>query len=158
MLDEYRRPRPVDDREDGPIASSRDTAHVNSFLDQGTEFDGKLAFEGAVRINGKFSGEIFSEGTLYVGETGAVNAEIQVDTVIISGEVNGDVVASSKVELHKSARLQGNIRSRVLKIEEGAHFEGNCQMNPTAAPDRKPAPVPEAEAPLEDEQKGLELS
>jgi cytoskeletal protein CcmA (bactofilin family) len=157
MLEDFKRPRPIRPIEEG--GTQRPSDRVSSFLDQGTEFEGKLAFEGAVRVNGKFSGEIFSEGTLYIGENGVVHAEIQVDTVIISGEVTGNVTATSKVELQRSGRLRGNIRTQALKIDEGAIFEGNCQMRAEEqAASRRPvasrSPASEAEA----EQKGLELT
>jgi cytoskeletal protein CcmA (bactofilin family) len=158
MLDDFKRPRAARVEEDGPSTAIGDSPPVNSFLDRGTEFDGKLAFEGAVRINGRFSGEIFSEGTLYIGEGGSVNAAIQVDTIIISGEVTGDVKAISKVELQSAGRLRGNIRTHVLKIEEGALFEGNCSMQPEEAPASKAKPEVEAPPPEPHVHEGLELS
>ncbi len=158
MLEDFKKPRASRINEDVPVLGGSETVNVNSFLDKGTEFEGKLAFEGAVRINGRFSGEIFSEGTLYVGDGGSVNAEIQVSTAIISGEVTGDVGASTKVELQRSARLRGNIRTKTLKIEEGAIFEGNCQMKQEEEPARKPARKEPLEVPVESPPKGLELS
>jgi len=157
MPEEYRRPRPVRTADD--IAAARAASErVSSFLDQGTEFEGKLAFQGAVRVNGKFSGQIFSEGTLYVGEQGMVSAEIQVDTVIISGDVTGDVTARSKVELLSSGRLRGNIKAQVLKIDEGAQFEGNCSMRPEEPVRRRSAATREAVESSVEEQKPLELA
>lgn len=157
MPEEYKRPRPLRHADD--VAAPRAAAErVSSFLDQGTEFDGKLAFQGAVRVNGKFSGEIFSDGILYVGEQGAVNAEIQVDTVIVSGEVTGDVTAKSKVELQSSARVRGNIKTQVLKIDEGALFEGNCSMRPEEPVRRRGAASREAVEEPAGEQKPLELA
>ena len=158
MADAYNRSEASRVDGDGPSKVATDTARVNSFLDKGTEFDGKLAFEGAVRINGRFSGEIFSEGTLYVGESGEVNAEVQVSTAIISGTVTGDVVATSKVELQRTARLRGNIKTQVLKIEEGALFEGNCQMKFEETTASKPAPIDTPALPPESDQEGLELT
>ncbi|MFQ5457723.1 MAG: polymer-forming cytoskeletal protein [Myxococcota bacterium] len=158
MSDDYSRSRSSRSEEDGPARVANDDTRVNSFLDKGTEFDGKLAFEGAVRINGRFSGEIFSEGTLYVGENGEVNAEVQVSTAIISGVVTGDVIATAKVELQRSARLRGNIRTQVLKIEEGALFEGNCQMHFEEAAAEKPAPAAQPLPVPESTQEGLELA
>lgn len=158
MADAYNRPEASRVEGDGPARVATDTARVNSFLDKGTEFDGKLAFEGAVRINGRFSGEIFSEGTLYVGESGEVNAEVQVSTAIISGMVTGDIVATDKVELQRSARLRGNIKTQVLKIEEGALFEGNCQMKLEKVPAHKTPRIEAPAPPPEPDQEGLELT
>jgi len=64
---------------------------INAFLGRGTEFEGKFSFTGAVRVDGKISGEIFSNGTLIVGESAVINAQIHVADIIISGEVHGDI-------------------------------------------------------------------
>ncbi len=101
---------------------------ISAFVGLGTEFHGQLTFEGVVRLDGRFSGEIYSSGTLIIGETAHVNAEINVDTVIVSGEVHGNIKAKNRVEFHAPARLYGNILSPVLTIDEGVIFEGNCEM------------------------------
>ena len=101
---------------------------INAFLGHDTEFVGKLVFTEAVRLDGKFSGEIYSNGNLIIGESAVIDAEIKVDTVIISGRVNGNVEAKSRVEINAPGKIFGNIRSPVLIINEGVIFEGNCQM------------------------------
>ncbi|MBW2090621.1 MAG: polymer-forming cytoskeletal protein [Deltaproteobacteria bacterium] len=101
---------------------------ICAFVGLGTEFHGKLTFEGVVRLDGRFSGEIYSSGTLIIGETAHVNAEINVDTIIVSGEVHGNIKAKNRVEFHAPAKLYGNILSPVLIIDEGVIFEGNCEM------------------------------
>lgn len=100
----------------------------NAVLDRGSEFEGKLTFEGTVRIDGKFKGEIISDATLVIGESGKVEADIKVGTVSISGEVKGNVTAKTKVEIHAPAVVHGNIQTPSLIIEEGVVFEGNCLM------------------------------
>jgi cytoskeletal protein CcmA (bactofilin family) len=102
----------------------------NAILDQGTEFEGKLTFEGTVRIDGSFKGEIFSDATLIVGESGKVEADIRVRNVVVSGEIIGNVEATEKVELLAPAALKGNIKTPNLTIEEGVVFEGSCNMAP----------------------------
>ncbi|MDY6856927.1 MAG: polymer-forming cytoskeletal protein [Thermodesulfobacteriota bacterium] len=101
---------------------------INAFLGRDTEFTGKLIFNGAVRLDGKFSGEIFTGGNLIVGDTAVIDADIEVDNAVISGRVNGDVKAKSKVELNPPGKLFGNINTPVLVINEGVVFEGNCKM------------------------------
>ncbi|MFC1855135.1 polymer-forming cytoskeletal protein [Thermodesulfobacteriota bacterium] len=101
---------------------------INAFLGKGTEFDGKLVFDGVVRLDGKFKGEIISKDTLVVGESASVNAEIKVDTIIISGKISGNIYAKNRVEVHAPGRLYGNIVTPVLVLEEGVIFEGNCSM------------------------------
>ncbi len=97
-------------------------------LDKGAEFDGKLTFEGKVQINGKFRGEVFSEGTLIIGEGAEVDAKIEIDTVIIQGQVTGNIVAKRRIEMHPPAVVKGDIISPGLVVSEGAVFEGNCSM------------------------------
>ena len=101
---------------------------INAFLGRDTEFEGKFSFTGAVRVDGKFSGEIFSNGTLIVGESAVVKAQIQVADIIISGEVRGDIFAERKIEITFPGKLFGNIETPKLILEEGGVFEGNCKM------------------------------
>jgi cytoskeletal protein CcmA (bactofilin family) len=125
-------------KEEGAVPSgSSGSAHgggLTAFIDQGSEFEGKLHFKDTVRIDGCFTGEIKSENTLIVGETGEIQASIQSKCVLISGTVVGDVVASQKVVLHKTARMQGNIDAPCFAIEDGAVFNGQVKMQrPEAA-------------------------
>jgi cytoskeletal protein CcmA (bactofilin family) len=101
---------------------------INAFLGVDTEFEGTLIFTGAVRIDGKLSGEIFSNGTLIIGDSATIKSQIHVADVIISGEVYGDIFAEKKVEINVPGKLFGNIQTPKLVIEEGVIFEGNCKM------------------------------
>src|SRR5512133_3199946 len=119
------------------------TGDLNALLGRGSEFEGKLTFEGTVRIDGKFNGTIVTNDVLVVGEGAKIQAEITCGTIIVHGEINGDVKAKSAVELHHPARMKGNIETPSLMIEKGVAFEGQCKMEGAdrAAPS-KPAPVP----------------
>lgn len=101
---------------------------INAFLGKDTEFEGKLSFTGAVRIDGKLSGEIFSNGTLIVGESAVIKAQIHIADMVISGEVHGDIFAEKKIEITVPGKLFGNIKTPKLVLEEGVIFEGNCKM------------------------------
>ena len=101
---------------------------INAFLGRDTEFVGKFSFTGAVRVDGNISGEIFSSGTLIVGESAVINSQIHVADIIISGEVHGDIVAERKIEINVPGKLFGNIKTPKLVLEEGVIFEGNCKM------------------------------
>ena len=105
------------------------SAEVNALLGRGSEFEGKLTFEGTVRIDGKFTGEVVSEDTLIIGEGAKVKAEISVANVIIYGDVIGNIHAQNSVELHAPARLKGNIAAPALVVDQGVVFDGNCQMS-----------------------------
>ena len=102
---------------------------LTAFIDQGSEFEGKLSFKDTVRIDGHFKGEISSQNTLVVGDTGEVEADITSQTVVISGTVVGNVVAGRQLVVHKSGRLQGNVETSSLVIEEGAIVNGHLKMS-----------------------------
>ena len=101
---------------------------INAFLGAGTNYQGKLHFQGAVRIDGNFHGEVVSDGTLVVGQEAVVEGQIRVGQLVLSGNIQGEVEAKNKVVLHKTANLQGNIRTPVLVVEEGAVLEGQLTM------------------------------
>jgi cytoskeletal protein CcmA (bactofilin family) len=109
-------------------SSSASAGGLTAFIDQGSEFEGKLSFRDTVRIDGRFHGEITSENTLIVGESGEIDAEIRSKTVVVSGTVNGNVVAEAKVVLHKSARVEGDIQTPSIVVEEGAMITGKISM------------------------------
>lgn len=110
-------------------SSKESSSELNAFLGRGCEYEGKLTFEGTVRIDGRFTGEIFSNDVLIIGQGAEVHAEIDVAIVIVSGNVIGNINAKNRVELHAPARLIGNILAPVLTVEEGVFFEGNCRMD-----------------------------
>jgi cytoskeletal protein CcmA (bactofilin family) len=101
---------------------------VNTLVGRGSHFEGKMTFEGVVRVDGSFAGEIVSDDTLIIGEGAEVRAELDVATVVIYGVVYGNIRASNCVELHAPGHLVGNIVSPALVIERGASFDGNCRM------------------------------
>lgn len=104
------------------------STELNALLGKGSEFDGKLAFEGTVRIDGTFTGEIATSDTLIVGEGAKVQAEVTCGTIVVHGEVTGNIRASQAVELHKPARVRGDIASPSLVVERGVVFEGHSKM------------------------------
>ncbi len=106
---------------------------VNTLVGRGSHFEGKMAFEAVVRIVGSFEGEIVSSDTLIIGESAEVRAEMDVATVIIYGEVYGNIKASNSIELHTPSRLVGNIITPSLVIERGATFDGQCRMMAAAS-------------------------
>jgi cytoskeletal protein CcmA (bactofilin family) len=112
---------------------------LTAFIDQGSEFEGKLSFKDCVRIDGRFVGEISSENTLIVGESGEIEAKIRSQVVEVSGAVTGDVVATRKLILHKTARLEGNVETAALVMEEGASLNGRLTMAAGAREGRKGA-------------------
>lgn len=99
-----------------------------TILDKGCQFEGKLTFEGSVQINGRFNGEIFSEGFLIIGEGAEVEGKIEVSDILIKGKVRGSICADQRIEMQSPAFVRGDIQAPALAIQEGVLFEGNCTM------------------------------
>jgi cytoskeletal protein CcmA (bactofilin family) len=119
---------------------------VSGFIGGGTVVSGDAEFKGMLRIDGRFTGRVRSEkGSLIVSAGGVVEADIEVAAAKINGTVNGDIIATGRIELGRSARVHGNIQTPALVIEEGAVFEGNCRMQ--TQPKAESARTQKAEAP-----------
>ncbi len=106
---------------------------IHALLGRGTAYSGKLTFEGRVRIDGTFEGEIFSAGTLILGDSADVKGSIDVGTLIVlGGHLQGEVHARDLVELHAPGRVTGDIVTPQIFIDRGVVFEGQCTMGDEA--------------------------
>ena len=117
----------------GGMAMERET-----ILGDDTKFKGSLKFQNNLTINGVFDGNLSSKGSLLIGQTGKVTAEVKVGNIIIEGKVTGNVTADDKIELRSSAELYGDIRAKRIVISEGATFIGKSDVNPNQ--EEVPAP------------------
>jgi cytoskeletal protein CcmA (bactofilin family) len=114
--------------------SKVETAHsvapgqLTALLDHGAYFEGRLTFEGTVRIGGQFKGEVFTKDTLVIDAGARVEAQVEADLVIISGEFAGNVFARRQVIMHPPAIFRGTVTSPSLRIDEGVMFEGASYM------------------------------
>ena len=106
----------------------KDDAQIKAYMGEDTVFNGSLTFDGTVRIDGKFEGQVITEDTLIVGETGHLIAEISAGTVVCIGHVEGTIMASKKVEIHSTSKVVGNVKSPALYIELGGVLDGSCDM------------------------------
>src|SRR5215813_1945358 len=124
------------------IAREIKDGSLSGFVGSGTVITGEASFKSMLRVDGRFSGRIHSTGgTLIVGSGGQVDANIEVAVATIHGIVNGDIVATDRIELGRAAKLTGNIQAPSLMIEQGAMFEGTCKMTQVKpAVDKTPTP------------------
>ena len=130
-------------RDELPTTAAAASSDLNALLGRGSEFDGKLTFEGTVRIDGKFTGTIVTGDVLVVGEGAKISAEITCGTIIVHGEISGNIRAKSAVELHHPAKVRGNIETPSLMVEKGVLFEGQSKMeNIEKGGGSKPASAP----------------
>ena len=114
---------------------------ATAFLGKGAKLVGKISLDGPARIEGHIEGEIEAKDTLTIGEDAVVKAKISGTTVIVHGQVIGDIAARTRLELKSPGRIQGNISTATLVIQEGTSFEGNCSMSEDARAKLKVAPA-----------------
>jgi cytoskeletal protein CcmA (bactofilin family) len=124
------------------MKSRGEGATLNGFLDKGSHLKGELSFEETFRIDGKFEGKIQSGSELILGDSAEVDAEICVDRVSINGSLKGTVRAAERIELHPRARVTADLQTPVLRIEEGAYFQGSCDMTQGPSSRLVEMPVP----------------
>ncbi len=101
---------------------------VSGFIDKDTEIVGDVRFKDSFRIDGKFKGKILSGSSLIIGETGEVEADIEAGSISINGRVKGTLNATELIEIFSQGRIIGKMVTPKLIIEEGAFFQGSCQM------------------------------
>lgn len=107
---------------------------LGGFVGSGTVITGEASFKAMMRIDGHLSGRVSSTGgTLVIGTNGRVDANIEVAVATVHGTVNGDIIATQRLELGRSAKVSGNIQTPSLMIEQGAVFEGSCKMTQLSA-------------------------
>ena len=100
----------------------------NSIIGEGSVFEGKFYISGSLRIDGKFEGEIKTDETLFVGETGKVKTDIQAKEVILSGTLIGDIQADHEVRLTETGRMLGNIETPSLQLAKGVVLKGSVNI------------------------------
>lgn len=105
------------------------TPSTITLLDKGCEFNGKLSFEGVVRIDGVFQGEIYSQDHLIIGEGAVVEGNIQIGRIEIGGSFKGTIVARERTTIHSSGRVQGSIQTREIEVQAGGTVDGNIEMS-----------------------------
>src|ERR1700760_2175091 len=130
------------------VATAKQAAQgeITTLLGRGATFEGKLTFEGTVRIDGRFKGEVFSDDVLVIGDGAHVEATIDVGEVIIQGTVVGNITAKRAIEIHAPGKVKGDLHTPQLQIDKGVIFEGRSfmeaavQQRPSAPVAPKPAP------------------
>lgn len=111
---------------------------LSTIIGKGSKIKGTLYVQGGVRVDGEVEGTIESDGFVTIGSSGVAKANIKADECLISGKVVGNVTCKDAIELDRSARMNGDIVAKILKIHTGAVFNGNSSMNSGAKTIRNP--------------------
>src|SRR2546422_975287 len=114
-------------------------------LNSDVELKGTLKFSGEMTFDGKLDGDINSEGSLNLGDNAVVKGNINVNTVVIRGKINGNITAREKIEIKSKTELFGDVRAPKLVIEEGVTFVGKSEVNPNKVSPTPPPPPPPGE-------------
>ncbi len=112
----------------GIFKKETDLNRLDTLVGNGTIFEGTLTSKESICVEGTVRGKVICEGSVIIGEKGRVDADIFADTVLLGGEVNGNIVSKIKLEITTSGKLRGDIKTGSLIIAEGVLFEGKCQM------------------------------
>lgn len=121
-------------KEDVESAADGGRGEMGAVLGRGSRFEGKLSFEGTVRIDGEFAGEVDSDGHLIIGPDARVDGTITVASATVSGTLSGTITTRGTLELKRTARVSGELAVESLTVEKGAFFEGSVQMKAVAEP------------------------
>jgi cytoskeletal protein CcmA (bactofilin family) len=115
------------------------SSNAKNVLNSDVELKGTLRFSGELTFDGKLDGEINSEGALNLGDNAVIKGNIAVNSVVVRGKINGNVVAKEKIDIKAKTELFGDIRAAKLVIEEGVTFVGKSEINPNKV---SPTPPP----------------
>ena len=130
-----------------------DNGEATSVIGENSVFEGTFVVKGNLRVDGKFTGELQVTETLVIGKNGFVDAEIQTRSAVVSGTIKGDLSASEKITLQSGSRLEGEMVTSKLVIEEGVSFQGSCNTSKSA---KTAGPAKEASAPKPEGQTETE--
>ena len=131
-------------KNDGPAGD------LNGFLDAGSHIQGELSFENTFRVDGKITGTVKSKGDLVVGDGGVIDGHVEVGRIYVSGIVKGEVKARERVEIGVAGRVEADLVTPALVIEDGAFFQGRCSMDMGSETESKGAKV----SPIKGQQRG----
>lgn len=106
-----------------------DTSRIDTIIGPSSNIEGKINASGTVRVDGRYTGDIFTDADVLVGENGFINGNINARNVSISGKVEGNIFCNGLLELLPTAHLNGDIEVKKVSISDGAIFKGKCSMN-----------------------------
>jgi len=116
----------------GPKKEGAIEGKLNCIIGEESTFSGEINVRGSVRIDGEFEGVVVATESLLIGKAGVVKADVKVRDLVVAGSINGNLKASERVELHAGARVEGDVETRSLVVDEGVLFNGRCIMKEAA--------------------------
>lgn len=120
-----------------PPPPAADTKKDTTYFGKNLRIDGKVSGQGDVLILGKLEGEVDLRGRLNVAQTADLKGEIRANAISVNGRVRGNLTALEKIHLDQTAKIEGQLRTAKISIVEGAHIEGQLEMNPKTGLNQK---------------------
>ena len=108
-----------------------------TFFSAGTKIEGTLELDGEVKLEGNIKGKVSGTGVIIIGEHANLQADVFAPSILVHGVVRGEIHATDRLELHRTARVKGMIQASRIRIDEGAAFEGECRMGSKDASTRE---------------------
>jgi cytoskeletal protein CcmA (bactofilin family) len=120
-------------------------AEAATLVGAGARFEGLLSFRGVARVDGELHGEIHAAGRLLIGPRARVKARVEVDELVVAGELEGDIRARQRAELQASGRITGSLETLRVAVADGGILQVRLRMErpgeraPEAAADASPS-------------------
>ncbi|MGB9590058.1 MAG: bactofilin family protein [candidate division WOR-3 bacterium] len=121
-----------DKKDKGPEPQKK--VSLDTIIGPGAEVIGDVAVKAGARIDGHVKGNVSCQGELVIGKDGVVDGEVKATSAVLSGRINGKLIVEGRAELSSTAKMEGDIACSKLVIEEGAFFQGHCQMSSSSVP------------------------
>jgi len=115
---------------------AKEETQVN-IISHGSRFEGKITSSGSLRVDGQVTGDVTLTGDLVIGANGEINGNVDAQTATVGGKITGNINVKNKLIMENKARIKGDIRASKLVIDEGAIFDGKCEMSGDRRPDQK---------------------
>lgn len=132
----------------GKKTTEQINAKISSVIGSDMEVEGNIRAKEAVRVEGRVTGDVESDGALIISAGGSVKGNVKGSSIIIGGSVEGDLTSGGRTEVASTGKVIGNIRTKSLIVDENAVFQGQCIMNAEGL-----APLAGTSAPAEPEKK-----
>lgn len=124
--------RPRGDVHEGVRRMAEQGSEV-TIVGQGAKLEGTVVSAGSLRIDGQVKGQVNADGDVMLSPQSQVEADIRAQNVSVAGRFKGNIVVKGRAEITRGGRIDGNVTSKTLVIEEGAIFQGQSIMDQQAA-------------------------
>lgn len=111
----------------GTVVGSSDK--VDTLIGKDTSIKGSITAKGIIRVDGRIEGDLTTQGSVIIGESGKVLADIKARSAVVAGYLEGNIEAEERLEIHNTGTLTGNVKTKILAIDDGATFSGNSDMH-----------------------------